>query len=434
MSRLSWLEKETVVWVEKGIITGEQASLITGLYSRDGRSRLVAALLTLGAVLLGAGVILFFASNWQYLGKSAKVAIILSALVLIHLSAHLTEKKNPRLSTALAFLGCLMYGSGIWLVAQIFHINSHFPNGILIWLLGTLPAAFLLREKIILVLSALLLGAWVAAEHTYSPFILGTGTLLYAAVLYLVYALRCPFALAAALAGATAFIAIQTLTIHSITAGAGVYFLTPAVIFPLGLLTALLSDHPANRGNGFSTVFSLIGLGGAGFSLFAMSFEFFAGGLHRLGDQGHALWPLAILLLTPALAWFFLTAKQQGGPLPAERAGLVLPAGFALIPAVLVIPAGKTGLMVFLNLFMFAWALAVIYRGYHKQSGLYFTTGIQAFAFFTTAEYFNLFWRMLPKSLFFIAGGAVLMAGGALLERRRRKIIEAWSGAKEEGR
>lgn len=56
MSRLSWLEKEADIWIEKGIITREQAGRIMDLYSRDGRSRLVAALLVLGAVLLGAGV------------------------------------------------------------------------------------------------------------------------------------------------------------------------------------------------------------------------------------------------------------------------------------------------------------------------------------------------------------------------------------------
>lgn len=431
MSRLSWLEKEAETWVEKGIITREQADRITALYSRDGRNRLVAALLILGAALLGAGVILFFASNWQYIHKWAKVAIVFCALLSFHLSSHLAEKSRPRLGAALALLGCLMYGSGIWLVAQIFHISSHFPNGILLWLIGTLPAAFLLRQRIILALSALLLGGWVAAEHTYSPLILGSGAVLYAAVFHLTYALRCPFSLAASLAGANAFIAIQTLMLYNIASGAKAYFLAPAIILPVSLLTALLAGHPANKERYFfSAVFSSVGVIGAGASLYAMSFEYFAGGLSRLHDQGHAAWPLAVLCLVPALSGFYLAARQDGGLSRAGKDSLAWLAGLALAPAVLIIPAGETGLMVFLNLFMFAWALAVMYLGYRKQSGLHFTAGIMFFTFYTITEYFNLFWRMLPKSLFFIAGGAVLMAGGALLERRRRKLVNSWAEAK----
>lgn len=272
------------------------------------------------------------------------------------------------------------------------------------WLLGTLPAAFLLREKIILVLSALLLGAWVAAEHTYSPFILVAGTVLYAAVLYLVCALRCPFALAAALAGARAFIAVQALVIYSIASGTEAYFLAPAVIFPFSLLAVLLAGHPANVIRNFSAVFSVLDITGAGFSLFAMSLEYFAKNLSRLHEQGYALWPPALLCLVPALA-LALAAWLRGGLLRAEKDSLALLAGLVLSPAVLVMPAGKTGPMVFLNLFMFAWALAVMYSGYRKQSGLHFTAGILAFTFFTVAEYFNLFWQMLPKSLFFIPAG-----------------------------
>ncbi len=430
MSRLSWLKKESEFWIEKGIITREQADRIAGLYARDGKNRIVSTLLALGAVLLGAGIILFFASNWQYIHKWAKVAIVFCAVGLFHLSSCIVAKNSPRFGAALALLGCLMYGSGVWLVAQIFHINPHFPNGLLLWLAGTLPAAFLLRDRGILVLGALLLGGWVLAEHQYSPFILVAGTFLYAAVFYLTYSINCPFSLAAALTGATAFTTIQTIMLFNMASGAKAYFLAPAIIFSLCLLMALLAGHPVNRTLHFPAVFSGVGIIGAGFSILIMSFEFFAGGLSRLHEQDHPVWPLAIYCLAVALAGFHQAAKNYGGQFNTAKDDLAWLSGLALTPAVLIIPAGKIVMMIFLNIFMFVWALLVMYSGYRRRSSLHFNAGITTFTIFTITVYFNLFWEALPKSVFFIAGGALLLTGGALLEHRRRKLISAWTPAK----
>ena len=44
-------------------------------------------------------------------------------------------------------LGTLFFGAGIWLVAQIYHIDEHFPNGFLIWGLGALALAWRIGER-----------------------------------------------------------------------------------------------------------------------------------------------------------------------------------------------------------------------------------------------------------------------------------------------
>jgi len=43
-------------------------------------------------------------------------------------------------------LGVILFGSNIMLIAQIYHIDSHFPNGVLMWSLGALLAAWLVRN------------------------------------------------------------------------------------------------------------------------------------------------------------------------------------------------------------------------------------------------------------------------------------------------
>lgn len=38
----------------------------------------------------------------------------------------------------------MLFGAGIWLVAQIYHIEEHYPNGFLIWGLGAMALAWAL--------------------------------------------------------------------------------------------------------------------------------------------------------------------------------------------------------------------------------------------------------------------------------------------------
>ena len=36
----------------------------------------------------------------------------------------------------------MLFGAGIWLVAQVYHIEEHFPDGFLIWGIGALALAW----------------------------------------------------------------------------------------------------------------------------------------------------------------------------------------------------------------------------------------------------------------------------------------------------
>lgn len=433
MAKAAWLKKETKLWVERGIINGDQAQQIIGLYPEDHKNRLITVLLILGAILLGAGIILFLASNWQYLPKWFKVTLVLSQLVLFHLSSQYMHASYPRLSAALSLLGCIMFGAGIWLIAQIFNINSHFPNGLLFWFLGVLPVAYFLREPLPLSLSAILLGGWVVAEHSTSPFTIMLALLFFAAVFHLAYSMRSPFALAVSLLSAVTFIITEFITfMDKVNRPQDMYsyfdgsFLIPLALLLTAMIISCLAGHPANDSNRFSLIYSVIGLVLTGVSLYAISFEYFArgvAGLHSSVLNINALW-LLYVLSAATLAYFIFREKDgYAASLKKYSFWVILD---VIILAILVFPIGKTLLMIALNLLMFAWALWLILSGYQNQNSFYFTLGIVAFIIFTVTEYFNLFWEMMPKSLFFIAGGLVLLLGGYLLERQRRKVISSW--------
>lgn len=78
----------------------------------------------------------------------------------------------------------MLFGAGIWLVAQIYHIEEHYPNGFLIWGLGAMALAWALPSVARAILAVLLLVLWNGFEvfdfknpQALSPLLISAGTL-----------------------------------------------------------------------------------------------------------------------------------------------------------------------------------------------------------------------------------------------------------------
>jgi len=100
--------------------------------------------------IFSLGVILFFSYNWQVIPKYGKLAIIFSGLLLFHgLGVYVgrglskEEKSSHIPSQGFHLLGTLMFAAGVILIAQIYHINEHFPNGIAAMAVGALIMAWM---------------------------------------------------------------------------------------------------------------------------------------------------------------------------------------------------------------------------------------------------------------------------------------------------
>src|SRR5262249_42744266 len=151
-----FLNKETQEWVQEGLITAVQRQRIIKRYegSSSGRqmpsaqhSTFTATIATCGALLVGLGVILFFASNWSQLAPWSKMALLLGAMGTVYGAAVSLDQSYPRMSRAFFFLGAILFGSNIFLVAQAYNISSHWPNGVLTWALGIIPLALLIGSR-----------------------------------------------------------------------------------------------------------------------------------------------------------------------------------------------------------------------------------------------------------------------------------------------
>jgi uncharacterized membrane protein len=69
-------------------------------------------------------------------------------------------------AVALFFLGGLFYGASIMLIAQIYHIGEHYPDGIFWWAIGVLPVALLLKSTLIMMLTVTLGFIWFFVESS----------------------------------------------------------------------------------------------------------------------------------------------------------------------------------------------------------------------------------------------------------------------------
>ncbi len=116
--------------------------------NEDTSKRTIRIILLIGAILVGAGIFSFVAANWQGMAKPLKIGVILvSMLVSYSIGWYLKEKLNlEKTSSALFLLGTIIYGAGIFLVAQMFHMRANWPDGFILWMFGAIAIAFALES------------------------------------------------------------------------------------------------------------------------------------------------------------------------------------------------------------------------------------------------------------------------------------------------
>jgi Predicted membrane protein len=168
----NWLACELGLWQQSSLITADQAAKILGMYESpaEGRQRrqswLAYALVALAMVLFAAAVLLLVSYNWAEIPAAGKLALIFGALAAVYaLGFYLRYQREQRpLSDAVNLLGCLLYGAAIWLIAQIFHMSAHYPDGMYWWAIGVLPLAFLLDSLPLHMLLVALVATWCGME------------------------------------------------------------------------------------------------------------------------------------------------------------------------------------------------------------------------------------------------------------------------------
>lgn len=388
-------EKQIQEWLETGTITQEQAQKMLAdvdQKSKEKRSnKFIVAISTIGAILLGIGAILFVSSNWREIPDLMKVLILLGSTFGAYYLGYLFkyDKKNlPKVGTSLFFLGALLFGASIFLIAQIYHINANAHSLVLIWLIGVLPLVYAFRSEPIAALSSLLFFIWIGLfifrdsrfnEATFFSFpviYLSAGTLLFSI--------------------------------------GGLHYLKPQLIK-------------------IAKIFRIAGIKIAMLSLFLLTFKFFSSytdsywfrNSRMLEDMSSQL--MIGIVLFSILAIIGLVINLLFNPSQSKTNSFENGAALGLLGFTLLFfffPAESSVYTVIYNLLFAGLTIFLIYIGYQRSDIKIVNIGTFWLSVFIFAKYFDFFWDLMDRSLFFIVGGLILVLGGIAMERKRRQIKE----------
>ena len=162
------LKRDLARWVQDGLIHADEVDGLlasAGLNQKSGSLQNILAIL--GFLFLGASAISYLAANY---GAIPRLALLAAGIALMWLSygfgAQLVQRNRESIGQGLIFLGVLLFGANIMLIAQMYHISEHYPNGVLAWGLGALAIAAVTPSRPALGASIVLAALWTTLEST----------------------------------------------------------------------------------------------------------------------------------------------------------------------------------------------------------------------------------------------------------------------------
>lgn len=437
------LKREMPKWVDAGLVAPDKAPLILEqVAAGSSRHSLASMFAILGAVLLGVGVITFFAANWQVMPKLLKLSVLFGTMWAAFAAAGWAKvREHGWLSESMLLLGVLLFGANIMLVAQIYHIDAHYPDGVMVWSLGGLLVAWLLRSPAAFAAALLLTVLWSGMEsidfsRLHWPFLI-----VFAGFVVLAIRegwVRFAHLLMVALLLWSAFAYAHFVSDYRT---AGVVYLTQIFFLVyLGLFIAGLHLELSHRFSDWAETMRQYAAVAGLASLWALTFPDLLAAKHFIAGQGSVRpaadtqWlgvTLAILAVVASLAIWHRGRTQQLGVREGWHIwgdGILLLILGCLVVNLFLPGSYGSQMAIAFNAVFFLAALWLVYAGMHLDSRHLVNLGFMFFALGVLSRYFDFFWEMLDRSLFFMAGGLLLMAVAAILDRKRRQLMAGMKG------
>lgn len=408
IEKYRFLLDESRKWAGMGIISKVQLQKIYSLYKNPQKAveakhlDIVSIIAIFGSLMIGAGIILFFALNWSSIPKWVKVFSILAALVAsyhIGYTMKFSKANFPNVGGALIFLGAITFGAGIFLIGQIFNINAHWPNAFLYWTLGIVAFAYITQSKPIMYLSLLTASVYVGSETAYWFNFLDRYYNISYAFFLIFLSLGIAYYMLGNLHEKKEGIRMLRYPFHLIGS------------FLIMLAAYLFSFKWFGKANdyGYST--------GAGANAMSVLFS-------------SRFWIIYLTVTLIAVVFTFISFKYRDTKDSTEFHE-VLYLGLLLVFTPLVVLFSKINfwmIPITFNIILFLLILGSIYLGYAKREKTLVNLGMIAFGVAVISRYIEYLWDVLNGYLFFIIGGLLLIALAIILEKNRRKIIDRFTG------
>lgn len=357
-------------WQEAGLVDAATAERIRSWESErrpaSSLSGPVRVAVGLGALLLGAGLLLFVSAHWDGMPPFWRFTLLVAAVLGLHgLASAFTQPFRP-MAVALHAAGTLAFGGGVYLAAQIFHLQAQWSTGLLLWAIGAGLGWLLLHQWPQLLLLVLLTPAWLISEWLRLGQELGSGS-------------------AESLQVAVSGVLLLCLSMFISAHGRGPSTERQVLVWVggLGLLPAallwLVTGSPVHLGQQLPLPLALAGWAVAIAGPLLLSWRL----------QGQRFWPLALAPLWMAVE---LLLRTNGG-------GVLLYGWWGL--------AG----------------LAFLFWGSSAGRPERINLGTLLIALTLLCFYFAEVMSRLGRSLSLVGLGLLFLAGGWALERLRRRMV-----------
>lgn len=409
--------KELPELVAHNIITNETARKIQGYYaSKDStaHSNLFTIFGSIGALLVGLGIILIFAHNWDDFSRVVKVAVATIPLFALQALAGYTIFKNKSVLWK-EVSGILLFcytGASIALVGQIYNIPGSLSSFLSVWVLVSLPLVYLLRSSSLFCL-LLVMSTFYALVCRFDTDLTPYLYLLFVASLALfyiqslktdpqgnrvrIYNFLIPVSIACALG--TLLQGAETF-----------YFVFYITLFAIFYSIGRLRYFDSNRRNGYSLlgtlgILSLL-LTGSSKWIWEIVFDNEVPGIYNI-----SIWVIMQIVS------LYLAYRAQEGKYYIDRyqaAALVFPIAYFLAFYDTVFPT------VLMNLTVLALGAAEIKKGVHSLNFRRLNFGLLIISVLVISRFFDTNMSFVLRGILFIAVGVGFFASNQLLIKRKK--------------
>ena len=385
MSRLQKDVDEAIGrWLEAGLVDAQTAERLRSherARAPEHTGRTARLAFGFGGLLLAAGVLLFVAANWDLLSPWSRFGILGGAVALLHVGGAVGSRFSPALASSLHAAGTAALGAGIFLSGQVFHLQEHWPEALLLWALGAGFAALLLRDWPQVLWVAMLGPAWLVAEW---------------GSLFPWYRL-----------------------------------VTPGVaetVLSFGLVV-LSAAYVSATGPGLDAAWrrALAHLGAVGLIVAALSLASSGDAMVRelVGNAKPDEVPLALL----ALGWGVALGLPLGVAwLLRRREAWPVVAAAVLAGIVVALDASVPGQRLLIYLVYAVGSVGLVAWGFRDRERGRVNLGVLGFTLTVFAFYFSSLFDMLGRAAGLIGMGVLFIAGGWLAERVRRRLLARLEG------
>jgi|EndMetStandDraft_5_1072996.scaffolds.fasta_scaffold25120_3 uncharacterized membrane protein len=156
------LEADLARWESDGVIPpAAVAAIRVALPPLAPGINIAVVVAIVGGLLIAAAFLAFVAAHWIEIARLLRLAILFAGILTAHgLGGWLARAGQPVLADLCAAVGAIIFGAGIALVGQMYHLGGDFAGGMLLWALGALATATLTGSRGALAVALVAASIW----------------------------------------------------------------------------------------------------------------------------------------------------------------------------------------------------------------------------------------------------------------------------------